>query len=61
VGLVVKQTRKFDLRVPNDRAEAGRHVRGIAQYLLSGKARVGRIQKYIRDTQDTEAQYADTS
>jgi hypothetical protein len=49
MGLVVKQTRPFDLRVPEDRVEVARYVRGITQYLTSGAAKIGQIQKMMRD------------
>jgi hypothetical protein len=49
LGLIVKQTRMHDLHEPNDRVEVARYVSGITRYLTHGGAKIGRIQKIIRD------------
>jgi len=53
MGLIVKQTRIFDLRDPDDRVEVARHVCGITRYLTHGGAKIGLIQRIMRDAKQS--------
>jgi hypothetical protein len=53
MGLIVRQTRTFNLNVPEERVEVARYVRGITQYLTNGRAKIGQIQKIVRDAKQS--------